>query len=127
MVCTLDQARRDFEAGVLSCVGEYRMSKAEMINWRDKDSGRAMSAPVLRHTLELNGASIQVQERVPDGTKLEDIHVPLKKGDIVVLRVSEWTVTRGLVSCRGALAKIAPVTSPGNQQPVGSDGNPKKL
>lgn len=89
--------------GALLVVGEYRMSKAEMLRWRDKVNGQNKEAPILRHTVELGSNSVQVNERVPDGTRLEDIHVPFKKGQMIVLAVESYSVDKGAVSCRGHL------------------------
>ena len=94
------------------------MSKAEIIEWRDKTNGQMRSAPMLRHTVEVGSASVTVNERVPDGTKLEDIHIPFVKGDTVVLSVDEWASAKGLVTCRGKLEKLQ-AGSPGIANPVG--------
>lgn len=107
-------------AGEFLAVGEYRHSRKEMLNWRDKQTGRAMSAPVLRHTVEFGENSVSVSERVPEGTKLEDISVSWHKGEAVVLRVEEMTRNLGLVSARGTLEKFEGSLSPGDGQPVGS-------
>ena len=103
--------------GEFLAVGEYRHSRAEMINWRDKQTGRAMSAPVLRHTVEFDSQTIAVSERVPDGTKLEDIHVAFKKGEVVVLLLETMERNLGNVSARGRLERLT--GSPGSSTPVG--------
>jgi len=112
-------------AGNFLAVGEYRHGKAEMLNWRDKQTGRAMSAPILRHTVEFgetgNTTSVAVSERVPDGTKLEDIKIAFVKGELVVLQFEELSRNLGLVSSRGMLEKYT--TSPGSAVPVGSGGS----
>ena len=107
-------------AGGFIAVGEYRLSKAEMINWRDKVTGKPMSAPMLRHTVEFGSQSVAVQERVADGTKIEDIHVTFNKGDAVILHVDEYTSAKGLVSCRGRLEKFQSPLSSGMTLPVAS-------
>jgi len=106
-------------SGEFLAVGEYRHSKSEMLNWRDKQTGRAMSAPILRHTVEFGDSSVAVSERVPEGTKLEDIKIPFVKGELVVLAFEELTRNLGLVSSRGKLEKFQPATSPGSTVPVG--------
>jgi len=106
--------------GEFLAVGEYRHSKSEMLNWRDKQTGRAMSAPVLRHTVEFGDTSVAVSERVPEGTKLEDIKVPFVKGELVVLQLEELTRNLGLISSRGKLEKFT--ASPGAGTPVGVAG-----
>jgi hypothetical protein len=99
------------ESGEFVAVGEYRMSKAEMINWRDKTTGQAKSAPVLRHTVEFGTNSVQVAERVPDSTKIEDIRVPFKKGEGVLMHFTEMVTEKGVISCRGRLEKVVPIAS----------------
>ena len=75
-------------AGECVMVGEYRMSKAEEINWRDKTNGRPLSAVVLRHTVEFGDKSVVVNERVPQEVKLPDVKWVWKKGQSVALVVS---------------------------------------
>jgi len=103
----LDLVNRVREGEALM-VGEYRMSKAEILKWRDKITGKPQEAPILRHTVEFGKSSVSVNERVADGTRLEDIHVTFNKGDAVVLHVDELTRAKGLVSCRGRLEKLTP-------------------
>lgn len=109
-------------AGAVLAVGEYRHSKAEMIAWRDKQTGRAMTAPVLRHTVELGDQSVAVSERVPDSiTKLEDLPpVPFKKGQMVVLHVEELTRNLGQFSARG---KLEPFETNGSGEPSSPAGS----
>jgi len=122
MAVNMKTARERWEGGELCVPCEYRMSKAEMLEWNDKQNGQKKSAPLLRHTVELGQTSVTVNERVPDNTKLEDIRVPLKKGESVLLVVSEWTVAKGLVSCRGKLEKLESSPSPGNQASLAGAG-----
>lgn len=110
-------------AGEVLAVGEYRHSKAEMINWRDKQTGKAMTAPVLRHTVEFGDTSVAISEQVPEGMKIEDIKWPWKKGQSVVLHLEEWSRNLGLVSARGTLEEFAP--SP-NGSTVGGSAAVKK-
>lgn len=110
---------RSIRAGALMVLGEYRHSKAEVINWRDKTTQQAKSAPVLRHTVEVGDQSIAVSERVPDGIKVEDIVVPFKKGDSVVLHLEELSRNLGMVSARGRLEAFSN-GQPGNGTPVGT-------
>lgn len=112
--------------GQFVAIGEYRHSKAEMLNWRDKQTGRAMSAPVLRHTVEFGDTSVAVSERLPESvTKIEDIKIEFKKGETVVLHIDELTRNLGLVSARGRLEKLN--GSPGPGSPVGSEQTSQKI
>jgi hypothetical protein len=115
------QAMDLFNAGQFVAIGEYRMSKAEQIKWRDKTSGKEMEAPMLRHVVEFGDKSVAVSERVPSNVKLEDIKVPFIKGDTVLLHVEEYTTQKGLVSCRGRLESIVK-TSPGQSTTSGAGG-----
>jgi len=99
----------DWEKGEFIAIGEYRMSKAEEISWRDKQTGRAMSAPILRHTIEFGSLGVSVSERVPEGRKLEDIKVVgLHKGDKVAVYLTELLTQKGMVSARGRLVNLTP-------------------
>jgi len=116
--------REEWERGELVVLGEYRMSKAELIQWRDKQTGKAMEAPMLRHTVEFGSISVQVAERVPDGTRVEDIHVGFSKGDKVAVYLTELTSTRGAVSAGGRLLKLPQVQ--GESAPVGGSAGVRK-
>lgn len=93
-------------AGNIIVAGEYRHSKAETINWRDKQTGRAMSGVVLRHTIEMGSETVAVSERVPDGVKEGDIRWPWVKGQRVVLHLEELSRKLGLLSARGRLEAL---------------------
>lgn len=118
-------------AGEFLAVGEYRNSRAEMLTWRDKTNGQQRSAPILRHTVEFGNVSAAVNERVPDGTKIEDIHVPFNKGDMVVCALTELSQNLGQVAARGALSRLVLPSpagngprSPGLGTPVGREPSP---
>lgn len=84
-------------------VAEYRSSKAETINWRDKTTGRAMSAVALRHVLESGGDSVVLTERTPEGFDPAKWASPFQKGQMVAVHFTEWAVTRGMISARGTI------------------------
>lgn len=113
-------------AGEFLAVGEYRHSKKEMINWRDKQTGRPMTAPVLRHTIECGDQSIAVNERLPDSIgKLEDVPpVPWKKGQSIVLLLSGLEREKGLLTAQGKLEQLD--TSAGNGAPAGEGQSSRK-
>jgi hypothetical protein len=125
---SMSEVRKRWEAGELVLVGEYRMSKKEILEWRDKTSGRPLSAPLLRHTIEFGSVSVQMAERVPDNVKLEDIVVHFIKGDQVAAAITEWVVSKGSVSCRGTLEKISAngaSPGPGKSTPVAGGKSPQ--
>jgi len=53
-------------AGNPVVVVEFRSSKAEKITWRDKETKKSLSAPVVRHTVECGEVSVGVGERVDE-------------------------------------------------------------
>lgn len=118
------------QAGGLLVLGEYRMSKSEMIAWRDKQTGRPMTAPVLRHTVEFGDMAVAVSERLPDSvTKLEDVPaIPFRKGQRVVLHLDELTRSLGMVAARGRLEAYGSNgdTSPALSQTVGGGAASRK-
>lgn len=116
-------------AGEFLAIGEYRHSKTEMIQWRDKQTGRAMTAPILRHTVEFGDSnSVAVSERLPQSIeKLEDVPKPIfKKGQTVVLVIDQLERNLGVVSARGKLEQLELSASPGHGQPVGDAAGVKR-
>lgn len=85
---------------------EYRSSKMENIAWRDKESGKAMSAAVIRHTLESGPDSVTVNERTAADFDSSKWVAPAKKGQLVALHFTEFKTERGLMSARGTLEII---------------------
>lgn len=105
---TQEQALALFVSGapVLQCA--YMGSKAETISWRDKSSGKSMSAPILRHTCLLDGQALSVTERVDEKTFTpESYRSPFKQGQKVLVRFTEFLQQRGLLTARGELIAIA--------------------
>lgn len=103
--------------GELLAIGEYRMSRAEMLNWRDKTNGQARSAPMLSHTIECGNISLTVAERIPDNVKLDDLKIPWSKGQKVVVHFNQLTTEKGLVSARGSLDPLALTGHNGQPEP----------
>lgn len=114
--------------GHFATIAEYRFSKAEMLNWRDKATGQPRSAPTLRHTVEMGDQAVAVSESLPQNiSRLEDVPPPkFRKGDIVILTITELTRDRGLVSCRGTLEATNGTLSPGTSAPVSADKTVKR-
>lgn len=113
-------------AGEFVTVGEYRHSKKEMINWRDKQTGRPMTAPVLRHTVECGDNSVTVSERLPDTVQnLEQVPpVPWTKGEMVALLFEGLSKEKGLLTAQGKLERFT--TSASNGTPAGEAQSPRK-
>jgi len=99
-----------FYAGEMVLVGEYRSSEAEQITWRDKASGAMLSAPMLRHVVELGVKSAIVSERVDRATFKPENYVPtFKKGDKVIVRLRTCMIEKGVIKLDGTLEPLPTV------------------
>jgi len=99
---TKAEAVKLWEAGQTVAVVEFRSSRVDDLSWRDKTTGKAMHAKLLRHTVECGNQSVAVQERMPDDWDGK-VPVEFKKGDICLLNFSAWNTERGAVTVRGSL------------------------
>lgn len=101
-------ATKAFLSGQLVAFGEYRASAAETIQWRDKVTRAALSAPTLRHTVEFGNQSVVVNERVDEATfKVEDYKPPFVKGARVVVFYTSVTIDKGVTQMRGAIVPVS--------------------
>lgn len=103
---TKDKAMSGFLAGELLCIGEYRMSEASIVDYRDKTTGKPASFPSIKHTVEFGRRSVTVQDRAPEGFRVEGFVEPFKKGQHVICHVSDWFLEKGNVTCRGKLEQL---------------------
>jgi hypothetical protein len=102
-----EAAKRFLESGLIAFIGEYRGSKAETIKWVDKKTGRAMTAPTVRHTVELPaGDAVTVSERVADDLNVGAYVPPYKKGDRVVVQLTAFQNDKGLYRASGVLQAL---------------------
>lgn len=86
---------------------EFRSSRLDHIQWRDKTSGKSLDAHILKHTVEAGNDSISVTERTPDGFSPEQWGGPkFKKGERVILQFDALEIERGLISARGTLLPL---------------------
>lgn len=103
---TRAQAVEMWRQGKTIFFGEYRSSETETITWRDRQSGKTLTAPVLRHVVEFGNKSVVVSERVPDTFNPAEYSAPAKKGQPVVVDVASMETERGMISVRGALIPV---------------------
>lgn len=103
---TMAQAVQMFKDGHAVVLAEYRSSEASVLEWRDRQSGRAMSAPVLKHVVEFGPKSVQVSERVPDTFNTTNYVSPIKKGERCLVSIFSMDVTKGAISVRGTLTPV---------------------
>lgn len=85
---------------------EYRSSKAEKIQWRDKETRSLMHAVTLAHTVENKSGSIRVADRAPDDLDPEKYVPPFKKGDAVILHLTGLQVQRGVITAQGTMERL---------------------
>jgi hypothetical protein len=104
---TMDDAIGLFKKGHQVVVVEYRNSVAETITWRDKESQKAMSAPILRHNVETETGPMVVDERQGEGFRPEDYKAPFKKGQRCLLHFNDMETQRGVLRARGVLQPLS--------------------
>lgn len=102
----LSEALANWQKGAAVLLVEYRHSIAETIQWRDRASGKAMSAGILRHTCETEREAIIVNERQGDTFRPDDYVSPFKKGQRVLLHITNYTTERGVVKVDGHLQPV---------------------
>jgi len=85
---------------------EFRSSRVETINWRDKSTGRALTATMVKHVVESGDDSVVITERVPEGEKPTDHIFQEKKGTICALHVESLIVDKGSITGRGKLERF---------------------
>jgi len=95
------------ESGFPGVVVEYRSSRVDHIAWRDKQTGKAREAFMLRHTVEMGASTLSVAERKEDDWTGKGYAAPFKKGQACVLTFSDWRTERGATTVRGSLEPLA--------------------
>lgn len=93
-------------AGTPTAVVEYRGSKCDVIEWRDKESGKMRTFTKLMHNVETEKEAFQVSERTDDSFKPEAYKPPFKKGQKVVWLIDGLSRAKGVVSASGALVAL---------------------
>lgn len=104
---TVDQAITEFKSGKILALGEYRSSRAEKIQWRDKETQRILTGVTLTHSVELDGNTILLSERVPDDFDPKNYTSPFPKGASVVVHIQGLYTEKGVNKARGTLEEIS--------------------
>jgi hypothetical protein len=106
-------AIRRFLGGEPVRIVEYRSTNAQRIKWTDKDTGKALEAPICKHDVEgaPDGRSgvveaISVSERLPEDADVETMKSPFKKGERVVLVYFSQMTLKGAHSAQGRLEPL---------------------
>lgn len=103
---TAQQAIEQWQAGAMILLVEYRHSTAEVINWRDKATGKVESMNSLTHNIEAGKLSIAVRERVQGQLNVEQYKPPFQTGQKCILRVESLVREKGVWKASGALEPI---------------------
>lgn len=93
-------------AGGKFLIGEYRSTKVDHINWRDGQTGRALSADIVKHTVEFGNDTIIIQERQPEGFNPVEYRPPYKKGQPVAWFIETLENSKGALSGRGRIEAL---------------------
>jgi len=102
----LNEVLQRIQAGERILIGEYRSSKCETINWRDKVSGKPLSAAAVRHVVEFGPDSVVIAERTAENFEVAKFKAPASKGQKVACHFTEFLTERGVMSARGTLEVI---------------------
>ena len=108
---TLDEAVELFKVGDKIIVCEYRLGKAERINYRDKVTQKAAHFVTVRHSIEIGDSAFIVSERVPDDFDEKAFKPSITKGTKCVLRFDRFAVANGVGQFSGTL--VPRVNRPG--------------
>jgi len=101
------------DKGELCMPVEYRNTKTDEIHWRDKQTGAAKTAVLLKHTVEFGTMTAIVNERLPEGATKQVADglamataTKFKKGARCILVADEFRVERGIAQVRGKLETL---------------------
>lgn len=106
-VKSVEDAVKEFLGGSLIAIAEYRSSRAEAIQWRDKDTQNIMHAVTLNHSIEIGNNTILLAERVPNDFKPQDYQSPFLKRQQVLVRIELVTRNKGMTTIYGKLEPLA--------------------
>jgi len=103
---TEQQVVKQFLMGLPVMVVEYRSSRIDPIQWRDKATGQRREAVLLKHTVEAGDRSFVVNERMPDDWDATKYVSPNKKGQRMVLEFTDFKTERGRSEASGKLIPL---------------------
>lgn len=106
-VKTLEQAVKEWQSGTLCALVEYRSSKAEPIQWRDKETHMVMRGVTLTHAVESDKGSMMVSERVPEDFNWKEYTSPFRKGQKVLCLFDSVGRTKGNTTLYGRLEAVS--------------------
>jgi len=90
-------------AGATVALVEYRQTKVEVVNYRNKENGRPEQMRKFRHHVEGGGAAFASEERVPEGLSLDTYKPPFTKGQSCVWHIQSMSKVKGVERNSGEL------------------------
>jgi len=105
-VMTRKQAGEHWEKGNFIVLGEYVGTQAEVLEWRDKTNGKAMAAPLVKHSVVIGNRVAVINQRVPETTDVAKFSSGLTARQPVVVLIESMQLVRGLPEIRGKLEAI---------------------
>jgi hypothetical protein len=101
---TADVTKKFLAGGGVMAVAEYRMGSVDVINYRDKKTGVARSANVIKTTLEMGDKSLNLTEFVRDEKfTVESWKPPYKKGTRVLVELTSLQESKGILTGDGVV------------------------
>jgi len=96
------------EAKLFGFFGEYRGGKIEKMSWVDKKNGKRMDGNAVRHNVEtgINGEPVGLSEFAEDTVDVAKWQPPFKRGQMVFVNVTSFSIEKGAKSCRGTMIAI---------------------
>ncbi len=95
------EALKQLEAGFIGFIAEYRGGKAREIPYVSKTTGKSMVMKKIEHTVEVNGESVLVSERVKDDVNLAGWVQPVAKGKLCLVKLTSFTNDLGSLKAGG--------------------------
>jgi len=92
---TESQVLAEILAGGLILIGEYRLNKAEAVDYTDKETKKPEVFKSCRHTVEIGPTAYTVNENIPDDFEPAQYVSPFKKGERVALYFNLMTPVKG--------------------------------
>ncbi len=92
--------------GGIYMVGEYRVTKADTVNYRDKVTGKAAKFSSVIHVVETGDTVVHVQARLGDDEDPTKVKAPFPKGQKVLLQVETIERVQGFLRATGTFSPV---------------------
>lgn len=106
---TKEQVAEKALQGVPVVVAEYRAGKTDKITYRASkgpQAGSMVTRDTVKHSIEMGDVQVMVTEWLPDGKKPEDVVIPYKKGQRVVVTLETLEPDKGFFRAGGKIEAL---------------------